>query len=715
MKNRALLLFIVFLSCQLYAQGPIFIACPTDTLLIADTTENHEYLWSDLPWWDALNMSHNLAESAVDLSFSGVDSNFTGDQIALGFALYLDLNQDGMPETLVHSDSLQVPGSVSYDNLGPDGGTQRTYDNRGLLIPDQYQFTLVKTLSGLGFSGSLQWNTVNAPNDYVVPQLPYGRHKIQFFASNPAGEMATCAYFFEIKDGLAPVLEYANGLSLSLSYPGILTIYATDLYQSAHDNYQSPLDLQYAMRVAGTGTGFPLDSTGQPNEMITLGCADLGLKTVEMWARDAGGNAGFCTTEVEVFDPSLYCQQDTHCVKVKAYHHCNDSLVALQVVDLNPGPSPPIPGSVIDSAGCVTGLQFLNDPILGPIKDGDDLNGISTLDLVLISRHVLNVELLDSPYSMIAADGNNSGHISTRDIVEIQKLILGISDHLPNQPSWKFIPKSFTFPNPSNPFQTGYPQVVAVLPDSSYTIDFWAIKVGDVNCSAISGLAPAADDRDAQIIKATDCLLSKGQTITIPFYISGENLYGFQFEFAYSDQLIRLGEVNPGNLPGLQTDNFGQPRPGQLSCSWFNVHGRGALPEAAVFYLTITAVADGWLSEALHIRDNRIKAEAYGENDSTMPLQLFWKSNGSKGSIIQAPVPNPTAAGFEMCVETDQPDAGQLAVYDGQGHLVFLKKLDIMPGAHRITAPEFAFLTPGPYIWKLSLTTNSREGIILKN
>src|SRR5690606_38908605 len=86
-------------------------------------------------------------------------------------------------------------------------------------------------------------------------------------------------------------------------------------------------------------------------------------------------------------------------------------------------------GLLTDSVGLykITGLPFLpsNYSIL-PVKDDNPLNGVTTFDLVLISKHILGSEPLNSPYKMIAADANKSGSITTFDIVEFRKLILGI-------------------------------------------------------------------------------------------------------------------------------------------------------------------------------------------------------------------------------------------------------------------------------------------------
>jgi hypothetical protein len=98
-----------------------------------------------------------------------------------------------------------------------------------------------------------------------------------------------------------------------------------------------------------------------------------------------------------------------------------------------------------------------------PYKDDNPLNGVTTYDLVLISRHILGIEPLGSPYKMIAADANRSGAVLTSDVVELRKLILGIYGNLPNNTSWRFVPRSFVFTNPDNPFKTPFPKKL-VLP-----------------------------------------------------------------------------------------------------------------------------------------------------------------------------------------------------------------------------------------------------------
>ena len=67
------------------------------------------------------------------------------------------------------------------------------------------------------------------------------------------------------------------------------------------------------------------------------------------------------------------------------------------------------------------GLEKFNDYTLLPEKDNNYLSGVSTLDLVLMQRHILGVEDL-IPHKLIAADVNRSNSISVSDLFRITKV-----------------------------------------------------------------------------------------------------------------------------------------------------------------------------------------------------------------------------------------------------------------------------------------------------
>jgi hypothetical protein len=124
------------------------------------------------------------------------------------------------------------------------------------------------------------------------------------------------------------------------------------------------------------------------------------------------------------------------------------------------------------------------------VKDTNDLNGISTFDMVLMSKHILGIQSLDSPWKIIAADTNKNNSLTTADIVEDRKLILGLTTAFGANTSWRFFPSFLSFPNPLQPFQNGaLPEQITITNlQATYSgAGFIGVKVGDTNASADPG------------------------------------------------------------------------------------------------------------------------------------------------------------------------------------------------------------------------------------
>lgn len=122
-------------------------------------------------------------------------------------------------------------------------------------------------------------------------------------------------------------------------------------------------------------------------------------------------------------------------------------------------------------------------------KTGLEQNGVSTLDLIKIRKHILGVELLDSPLKVLASDVNSSENVSTLDLILIQKVILAIDDHFANAPSWRFFPADISFSDPDDPFADFIPpsyDIIDFLAPIS-DLNFIGVKSGDANGSADPG------------------------------------------------------------------------------------------------------------------------------------------------------------------------------------------------------------------------------------
>ncbi len=109
------------------------------------------------------------------------------------------------------------------------------------------------------------------------------------------------------------------------------------------------------------------------------------------------------------------------------------------------------------------------DYTITPFKNTNPRNGISTFDIVLAQKHILQVQTFTEPYQFLAADVNNSGSITTFDVVNMRKVILQIENNFIGSNSWRF------------------DQPVISIQDLSGDLidqDFMGYKVGDVTGNA---------------------------------------------------------------------------------------------------------------------------------------------------------------------------------------------------------------------------------------
>ncbi|MCB0525024.1 MAG: HYR domain-containing protein, partial [Saprospiraceae bacterium] len=445
------------------------IQCPQSPVTICDVTSNDAALWNASYWWDNVTGSHDLCEAPADICITATDL-CSGSNINIEYLLFLDLDGDGSMETMVNSTQLgSQPGGLGWNNVlygNVNGaGTSRQFDFRNVPTNQKWGFAIQETTSGTDKTACVKFNTAQSQNTFVTPQLPYGKHKIKWIVSDGCGNEKVCEYDIIIKDCKAPTVVCLNGLSVNIMPTGMITLWASDFLQYSDDNCTPGNLIKFGIRKSGTGTGFPVDAQGNPITSVTFDCTELGTQPVELWAIDLAGNADYCETTVLVQDNIGSCGSNPGVVVSGALKTEMQQGVEEAEVLLTGSPGNGAPDvstfDMSDNLGTywfINSLPYGSNFTLTPAKDDNPLNGITTYDLVLISKHILGIEPLGSPYKMIAADANKSNSITTFDIVEIRKLILGIYQSLPGNDSWRFIDNSYVFPNPSNPFQEMFPE-----------------------------------------------------------------------------------------------------------------------------------------------------------------------------------------------------------------------------------------------------------------
>jgi hypothetical protein len=371
--------------------------------------------------------------------------------------------------------------------------------------------------------------------------------------------------------------------------------------------------------------------------------------------------------------------------------------------------------------GCTEGILVTDLPTSSGIsvqvhKDDNHLNGVSTYDLVLISRHILGTELLDSPYKLIAADANKSNTLTSYDLLEIRKLILGIYSELPNNTSWRFIPESYEFPNPFNPFAEQFPESMteSELVQNQGPTQFLGIKVGDVNCSAIANsLVSVSDDRQSLSLYSPNVQMKPNALYEIHVFAEG-SLLGLQAALQIDPALGELVEVLPGAYPGMSAEVFAQRGGEEVRLSWFHHEPVVLSEKAPLFTLRIRAKSDASLDQVLQINPSNLRAEAYTDLEESVDLQLLFREEAQNGLEFFAPYPNPGSGAAFFPVATQDGGPCILSVYDTRGQLVFSQKSSLAPGMNQLEIPAEVFVGSGVFIWKMECGGANYSGKLIR-
>jgi hypothetical protein len=300
------------------------------------------------------------------------------------------------------------------------------------------------------------------------------------------------------------------------------------------------------------------------------------------------------------------------------------------------------------------------------------LNGVTTYDIALMSRHILGSETLNSPYKIIAADVNGDRDVNTADMIALRRAVLHLSPTFPNSvQSWRFINKAYAFRNAGDPLAEDFPEVVnfAAATAGTKLANFTAIKVGDLSANATANGLAGLDIRGAAgalTLKTDDLNLVAGKTYTVQLKSDDFKVAGMQgtFNFAkgYADQISVAGQ-----LPNMSEGNFGV-FDNAVTTSW---NGKAAT-ETDVLTLTFRAKQKGKLSDVLTIGSNLTYAEAYDAAGESYSVNLSFnngKVSGKEFALYQNE-PNPFDGTTKIGFNLPESAKASLSIYDVTGKLV---------------------------------------------
>jgi len=345
--------------------------------------------------------------------------------------------------------------------------------------------------------------------------------------------------------------------------------------------------------------------------------------------------------------------------------------------------------------------------VVSAFKDSDYLKGISTLDLLIIQRHILGISTFNDPLLYHAADINNDSNISAIDLIDLRKLILGIIDEFPENLSYRFFDES-KVRNDSNPWLLPEEIMVINLETDEYALDFNPIKVGDVTSliakkKTFNNRSNDSDNHIELYSSKTDSRYS--DIVTTNFYITEQlSINGFQLAIDLKEsefgKLIASNQMLNDIDYHVSDDNI-------LRILWTGeIHF--ASGENLLFSIQTTA------SHHDHKLSSVISPEIYVDTDA-IKMQLI-KNNSSlaNSSITNLRVyPNPFSDKTEVEFDLINDSKVDIHLYDTAGKLLYRENRPFVKGKNRIPLNEELF-TSGIYFIKVSTDKESLTDRLVK-
>ncbi|MGB4958920.1 MAG: T9SS type A sorting domain-containing protein, partial [Saprospiraceae bacterium] len=435
---------------------------------------------------------------------------------------------------------------------------------------------------------------------------------------------------------------------------------------------------------------------------ITFGCADVGsILSFPLYFYRNGETQPFfsCNVLSRTLDPNNFCGSGLVSLDGNIQTEANQT-VADVTMKLDGSNMTPV---VTNAKGNYSFGEMSRggDYDVSPIKDIDPLDGVSTLDLIHIQKHILKTELLTSPYKLIAADINKDDKITVADITQLRKLILGINSKFTENTSWRMVDKTYVFPDPKDPFMTPFVEKYHINNlNSNMKIDWVGVKIGDVNDSYISKIngAPVEVRESVKYFSVDDLLLTNGLH-TLPVMVTEDmGLQGFQISLKLDH--VSTAYVTPALLP-IEEYHYSF-HDGVLNISWHHPHGVNVNKGEHLFNVQLYSDKQQRLSDMIQLQSKVIKPELYDMNDGIKNLILSIRKSGIESFRVVGNTPNPWKN--ETSIQFYLPEDGEVSikVRDLTGRMVYSYKGTFYQGDNKLLITKESLGAAGIYLYDVT-------------
>ncbi len=533
--------------------------------------------------------------------------------------------------------------------------------------------------------------------------LQIGSYKLIWTAVDRCGNETLCADEFDVVDCVKPSPVCLGSttvklLPIDLNYDGLVDtaiseLWAEELDISSYDNCGDEIT-DFRIRIQGTGQLDGLGNLLPPDTSevkLSLGCQDIGTLNVEFWVVDSWGNADYCQALVEIQGPIEGCQEEVGVVKGKVSSMKGSALSSV-VLNLNgEGMSWETHTNERGQYSFTTHLQENTSYALYADKVDTPIDGISTLDILKVSKHILSASKLNTFYERLAADVNEDGRISVADMITMRKFILGKIDRLPTGRMWHF-------------FNTKLQEesTLSLQEDYQGLLDFTGVKLGDVTGDA--GAVSPRRKRSTQPMYELSYVnkkFTKGERFTVALTATKPvELQGLQIQLLLDERYVYLSDVING--PFESQDVYYHDLNSSINFISYKQGQSTYIPQnGQVLVLAFTALRDGDLDHVLALSGTGLKNELYDHLDSTYQLTLSAiELNGNQFSVGTT-APNPFITSTSFAVSVPANCRATLTLYEIDGRKIHSERLQLHKGTQTLQVDGRHFQRAGIFLYEV--------------
>ncbi len=567
----------------------------------------------------------------------------------------------------------------------------------------------------------------------VTFEFTVGIHNVKFTATDKCGNVGVCNRTVVIRDTKAPTPICLETIVWVLDENGEAVVWASDFDKSSIDNCTPSGDCcggDNKLRFTFSATPPEADpnySAVDRSSSMTFDCSDLDngiaqLIPLVMYVFDESGNSSYCSVNLNlqdnIHDACTDVEGAVASIAGKVMFTNEQGINDLNVTLKNITDEEDIQENTgTDGDFVFEDLGFYDTYKVTADVEGPIMEGVSTLDLVLIQRHILQLKEFDNPYSVIAADVNNSKSISGADLIVLRKLILGKIDAFTNNTSWKYIDASTEFEEIDAPWEYIEDFTINSLYLSEDNANLYAIKIGDVNQSTMESYtseASASRYRQPMNISLEDVSFEASDIVNASLMVADEaQIEGMQFTIEFDSDKLSFVDISSEQF-GLTKGNISKRliERGKVLVSWNAKSSIELQSDVPMMNIQFKAINKGELSKSFAINSDVLSAEIYNSQLEILDIVVDFDSklDIESNPIILSNSPNPFSKFTNVMFDLSSDQDITLTIRDLNGSIVKRLEKQGFKGRNTVVINKNEIGSQGIFVY----TLESKDIIVTK-